>query len=335
MIRVLVIGAGSIGERHVRCFQQTGRAEVALCEINPQARADVAERYRLTHVYDDLDAALVDRTDAAVVCTPAHLHVPIAIQLAEAGRHLLIEKPLSTRMDGVDQLQSIVKERGLTAVVAYVYRSHPLLAAMRQALHSDRFGRPVQIVYVGGQHFPYFRPGYRETYYTDRATGGGAVQDALTHVINAAEWLVGPVASVAADAAHQVLDGVSVEDTVHVIARHDAASGAPVLGSYSLNQHQAQNEMTITVICERGTARFEMHRNRWRWKTGPEDDWHDESQAELPRDALFANQANAFLDVIENQATPLCTLDEAFQTLRVNLAILAASDSKTWQTIST
>ncbi len=333
MIDVLVIGAGSIGERHVRCFQQTGRAQVALCEINPQVRVDVAERYGLTDVYEDLDEAIAGHSDAAVICTPANLHVPMALRFAEAGRHLLIEKPLSTSLDGIDQLQSIVRQRELAAVVAYIYRSHPVLAAMRQALLSGRFGRPVQIVYVGGQHFPYFRPAYRDTYYTDRATGGGAIQDALTHVINAAEWLIGPVTEVAADAAHQVLDGVSVEDTVHVIARHRTASGSPVLGSYCLNQHQAPNETTITVICEGGIARFEAHGNRWRWTTGPEDDWHDEPHAELPRDALFVNQANAFLDVVENQAAPLCTLDEALQTLRVNLAILAASDSRTWQTV--
>ena len=113
-----------------------------------------------------------------------------------------------------------------------------------------------------GQHFPFYRPAYRDIYYKDRATGGGAVQDALTHVMNAGQWLVGPIDRLVADVDHQVLAGVSVEDTAHVLSRHDG-----VMGCYSLNQHQAPNETTINVICTAGTARFESHNSRWRWMT--------------------------------------------------------------------
>src|SRR5690606_32808909 len=131
--------------------------------------------------------------------------------------------------------------RDVVAGVAYVYRAHPALEEMRQAIASGRFGRPVELVAVLGQHFPFYRPAYRTIYYRDRATGGGAIQDALTHVLNAGEWLVGPITRLACDAEHLVLDGVDVEDTVHLLARHGR-----VMASYSLNQHQAPNESTIT-----------------------------------------------------------------------------------------
>src|SRR5215217_6265260 len=100
---------------------------------------------------------------------------------------------------------------------------------------------------------PFYRPAYRNTYYARRSSGGGAVQDALTHVLNAGQWLVGNIDRVVADAAHLAIEGVDVEDTVHVIARH-----GDLLASYSLNQHQAPNETMITVVCEGGTARFEI-----------------------------------------------------------------------------
>jgi predicted dehydrogenase len=105
------------------------------------------------------------------------------------------------------------------------------------------------------------------------------------------------------------------------------------LGCYSLNQHQAPNELTITVVCQQGTARFEAHRHRWRWMTQPEEPWHDESREPLARDALFVAQANAFLDAMEGRSLPLCSLDEGIQTLRVNLAALASADQRSWQTI--
>lgn len=326
--QVLVIGVGSIGERHLRCFQQTGRCELSFVEIDGGLRQTIAERYGVRG-FASLEEAVSQRPDVAVVCTPAQLHVPMATKLAEAGIHLLIEKPLSTSLEGIERLRETIQRRGITCGVAYVYRAHPVLTAMREAILSGRFGRPLALVAVSGQHFPTYRPAYREIYYKDRATGGGAIQDALTHVINAGEWLVGPVTRLVADAAHQRLEGVSVEDTVHVLARH-----GDVLASYSLNQHQAPNENTITVVCERGTVRFEGHECRWRWLTTPGEAWHDEPHEPLARDALFVAQANQFLDAVEGKRPAGCSLDEGLATLRVNLAALASADGGGWQNIT-
>jgi predicted dehydrogenase len=326
--RVLVIGVGSIGERHLRCFRATGRADVALVEVRDVVRRAVAERYGVEHAFADLNPAWAYRPDVAVIATPAPLHVALATRLAEGGIHVLVEKPLAVSLDGVDRLLDAVRGRGVTAAVAYVYRCHPLLAAMRQAVCSGRIGQPVELVAVAGQHFPTYRPAYREIYYADRTTGGGAIQDALTHLLNAGEWLLGAIDRLVADAAHQVLEGVSVEDTVHLLARHRS-----VLASYSLNQHQAPNEITITVVGTRATARCEFHRHRWRLLDRPEQPWQDETIAPLERDALFIRQANAFLDAVENRGPVPCSLEEGTQTLRVNLAALQSLDRGAWQTV--
>jgi len=326
--RVLVIGVGSIGERHVRCFLETGHVDVAICEINETLRGQIAERYSVSSTFAGLDEAIAEGPDAAVVCTPAHLHIPMAIHLAEAGVHLLIEKPLSIAIDGIDRLVDLVDRNTLTAAVAYVWRMHPLLAEMQREIQSGRFGVPVQVIGVSGQHFPFYRPAYRDVYYKSRATGGGAIQDALTHFVNAGQWLLGPVTRLAADAAHLVLEGVSVEDTVHLIARHGS-----VMASYSLNQHQAPNETNMTVVCTKGTLRCELSRNRLLVAKSPTGDLVVQSECQLERDDLFVAQAKSFLDVIAGRAAPVCSLEEGLQTLRTNLAILRAADSHEWQTI--
>ena len=276
----------------------------------------------------DLHQAILAGPTAAAICVPAHLHVSMALRLAAARIHLLIEKPLGTSLSGVAELEEVVDRNRIVAAVAYVHRANPSLAAMREVIHSGRFGQPVQLVATAGQHFPFYRPAYRETYYRDRATGGGAIQDALTHLTDAGQWLLGPIERLLADAAHQVLGGVDVEDTVHVIARHAAAVGADrsVPACYALNQHQAPNELTITVVCEGGTARYELHAGRWRWMSAPATDWHDEPSPALDRDDLFARQLAAFFDAIETRRDPLCTLREGVQALCVNLALLQSLD---------
>ncbi len=328
MPRVLIIGVGSIGERHLRCFQLTGRADVSLVEINQELRTTIAERYGVTAAWGNLDDALRDPPEIAVVATPAPFHIAMAQRLVDLGVHVLIEKPLSINEDGLDALATAIATKSVTVGVAYVMRHHPLIQKMRAAIQSGRFGKPVQIVVVSGQHFPLYRPAYRNIYYNDHATGGGAIQDALTHLMNAGEWLVGPVTRLVADADHKVLDGVTVEDTVHVITRH-----SDVMGSFSLNQHQAPNETTITVICERGTARLEWHAHRWRWMTQPGSDWEEETMPALERDSLFIAQAHSFLDAVEHRTNVACPLPEGRQTLRVNLAALQSVQTQRWCSI--
>src|SRR5262249_53435477 len=156
------------------------RAQVSFVEMNSQQRATVTARYPQTKAYATLEEARERPADIAVIATPAPLHVPQATQFVERGAHVLIEKPHDVQFEGVDVLMQLVGRKGIVAAVAYVMRAQPALAEMRSALVSGRFGRPLELVAVAGQDFAFYRPAYRSTYYAHRATGGGAVQDALT-----------------------------------------------------------------------------------------------------------------------------------------------------------
>ena len=125
--RVLVVGTGSIGERHIRCMLATDRAEVGICEIQEQLRVTIADRYPLVGTYASLAEATQERWDAAVVATPSPSHIPIVSELVDIGVNVLVEKPLSMTVDGVPELIEKVKSRQLTAVAAYVWRAHPAL----------------------------------------------------------------------------------------------------------------------------------------------------------------------------------------------------------------
>lgn len=315
--RVLVIGTGSIGERHLRCFQTTGRCTMAICEPRAARREELTQSYDLALDAADMDAAMAFDPTAAVICTPSHLHVPDAIRLAQHGVHVLIEKPISTKPEGLDELREQVERNRVVAAVAYVHRSHPSLEQMKRKIDSGQFGKPLQLYALCGSHFPTGRPDYRDIYYSRHESGGGAIQDVLAHMVNAAEWLVGPVDRIACDATNLALDGVEVEDTVHVLARHGG-----VMSNFCLNQHQFPSEFWITVVCERGTCRYEPTQNRWRWMRKPFGEWEEQPVKGLTRDGPYLRQANLFLDAIEGAGTPRCSLEQAEQTLRVCLTLL-------------
>lgn len=317
---VLVIGCGSIGERHLRCFQRTGRGRVTACDTSALLLERIAQTYGVPALRDPVAALSGGDFDAVVICTPAHFHVPQAIQALNAGRHVLIEKPLSHSLAGLDDLFAARERAKRQVAVAYVYHVYPFLNAARDFVHRAEFGPVLHATATCGQPFHLLRPAYAQIYYRDRATGGGGIQDALTHVANWMESVVGPTDSLLADCAHLGLAGVEVEDTVHVSARHGR-----VLVNYTLNQFQHPNEITLQFNSVGGSVKIEFHRQRWGTFAAGATDWTWHESPVPERDTHFVSQADAFLDQVAGQPARLCSLEAAAQTLRFNLAALAAT----------
>ena len=324
--KVLIVGVGSIGERHLRCFQNTGRCDITFCEVNDELRESLAERYQIEHCFADLAAAVADGPDAAVICTPADLHISQARELATAAIHLLIEKPLSTNTEGIDALCALVELNSLTAGVAFVTRCHPLVQRLRREIRGlADTDQVVQATFVGGQDFPFFRPAYRDIYYARHESGGGAIQDAMTHSVNTMQWLIGPMTSLVTDANHLVLPGVAVEDTVHVLARH-----GKIMSSWSLNQHQRANETTIQIICQQTILKLEFHTQRLVKMTETGKPWEVLLESQLERDDSFVAQAEMFLDALAGHGQVTCTIAEAKETLQASLAMLESNKQRAW-----
>ena len=104
MYKILVIGGGSIGERHVRCILATKRAEVSLCEVNANLLQQMADKYSLAQTYADFETINLRRFDGVVICTPANLHISQACKAVAAGLNVFCEKPLTVRDEGVREL---------------------------------------------------------------------------------------------------------------------------------------------------------------------------------------------------------------------------------------
>lgn len=324
MKSLLIIGTGSIGERHLRCFQATGRGEVAACEPNPTLRATIQERYGCK-AFASLDEALAAGTwDASVICTPAHTHIPIAHRCLEHGSHILIEKPLAVSLEGIEELVALAASKQKVIRVAYVHRSIPVVASAREMVRSGRIGEVRHVVVTAGQNFPAARPAYASTYYARRSSGGGCIQDGLTHILHAVEWTMGPIERVYCDASHEALATEEVEDTVNLTARLQGN----VPACFSINQFQAPNEVTLSFNGLLGSVRAEVHRQRYGIQLQGEPDW---TWFDLPaeeRDAMFIRQADGFLDAVDGMPDHLATLEDGLQTLKVNLAALQSADTR-------
>src|SRR5215470_17453634 len=120
---ILIVGLGSIGRRHLANLRALGWPHIRLCRSGGATHQD-AELAGLPADHD-LQAALARCPIAVIVSNPSALHIPLALDAARAGSHLLIEKPLSNDLEGVAELESLVADRRLMALVGFQFRFNP------------------------------------------------------------------------------------------------------------------------------------------------------------------------------------------------------------------
>lgn len=321
MRNVLIVGVGGIGKRHVEGFIATGRARVSIVELDEAKRVDARDRFELDQVYASFDDANLGDFDAAVICTPANLHVPMAGKCAAANLPFFLEKPLAVTMDGVDELLSEVARRNLVARVAFVRRASEETLQLRQQLQSGRLGQ-LRLCHINtSQEYPKYRPDYREIYFAREESGGGTVLDGATHMIDLLLWLMGRISDVSAMYDQLVLQGVEVEDTALITLRFESGQMALI----NINQFQKPNVATVEMAGTEGNLLLDFLSGDLRFASDDSGNWDllyspgDIDSRAFHQDR-FRKQAAMFLDALDGEPCHLTTLEEARESLRVALA---------------
>ncbi len=144
VIRMAIVGAGTWGEAHAGvCGEHPSVETVAVCDLDrPRAEA-FAARYGIPEVYaDHRDMLKHCGCDAVAVVTPDHLHAAVAVDCANAGKHMIIEKPLATTRADVFNMLEAIERGGARAMVDLHNRWNPPFNAVKQLVDSGRYGRP-------------------------------------------------------------------------------------------------------------------------------------------------------------------------------------------------
>ena len=193
--RALVVGCGSIGQRHIRNLRELGVQRILAVDTAPDSLNRASQL--AAHAYNNLGAALAAGPDAAIVSTPPHLHLAAARAALETGLRLLIEKPIAASLDGVDAVLDLAARDERILCVGYNLRFHGGLRKVKSLLQSGAIGRLLTLRAEFGQYLPDWRPGrdYRELYNARADEGGGIALDG-SHEIDYARWLAGEIVSI-------------------------------------------------------------------------------------------------------------------------------------------
>lgn len=139
-----IVGAGIWGETHASIYREHPMAEpVAICDLNEDKAKEIAEKYGIQKVYSDYhDMANDVKIDAVAIVTPDFAHAPIAVAMANAGKDILIEKPLATTKEDIEVICKAVKDNGVRCMVDLHNRWNPPFNTAKQQIQSGKLGEP-------------------------------------------------------------------------------------------------------------------------------------------------------------------------------------------------
>lgn len=193
-MKILVVGYGSIGKRHIINLSSIPRLEILVCT---RRKSDKFLTQKKCKVFRSLADAIKEKPDAAIIANITSLHLQTAIKLANANVDLFIEKPLSNSLNGINELLISVKKKKLVTQMGCQMRFHRCIEKIKELITHNRVGQIISVKAECGSYLPDWHPyeDYTKGYAARNDLGGGVVLTCI-HEIDYLYWLFGDVSEV-------------------------------------------------------------------------------------------------------------------------------------------
>lgn len=271
--RVGVIGAGSIAQSHLTAYSENADVElIAVADMNLERAQAVADTFGAKRAYADPHELLADdEIDGVSICTWNNSHASWAIAAIEAGKHVLVEKPIARTVAEAEEIQRIAEKHDRVVQVGFVRRHSPNCQVLKSFIDADELG---EIYYAKASCMR--RVGNPGGWFADKEiSGGGPLLDIGIHVLDLCWYLMGSpkVVSVSGNtydklgsrgnvttmprykAADYDPSKNTVEDLANAVIRFE--NGASLLLDCSYSLHATKDSIDVSVYGEKGGAELE------------------------------------------------------------------------------
>jgi len=317
--RILLVGYGSIGKRHLRVARR----------LLPHADIRVLRRSFCDSVPEYSNGCFFNLGDAlrflpqlAVVASPAPFHMDTAVPLAEAGAHLLVEKPLSISAQSIPGLIELCERNSLVLMTGYNLRFLPSLMCFRELIQARHLtGRVLSVRCETGQYLPSWRPGtdYRQGVSARKELGGGALLE-LSHEIDYLRWIFGEIDWVKASLLRQSDLEIDVEDTVHLmLGFQGGGEGRGLVACLNMDLVRHDTTRTCVAIGTEGSLRWNGLTGNVDFYGGSAGAWQSVFSHPHQRDDSYLAEWRHLLGMIEKRAerVPLVSGQDGLRALQV------------------
>ena len=235
-MRFGILGAGMISRLHGDALRKSEKAELAaVCDVSPERARKLADEFNpAAAIYTDLKDMLKDPTVAAVaIVTPNHLHKDAVVAAAQAGKHVLCEKPPAMSLEDTDAMIAAAKAAGVKLGIFTQCRVRKPVQALKKAIDEGRFGKVLraEAIMKWYRSSEYYK---MDAWRSERKSGAGVTIQHAFHYIDLLQYLMGPAASVEARMRNLNHADVKLEDTLDALIEFRNGATGAVQASTSL-----------------------------------------------------------------------------------------------------
>jgi len=314
-MKVAIVGCGGLGNVHASSYAKVpGVTVVGVCDIQPDLMENMAKRTGAT-AYSSFDEML-EKSGCEVVSVtlPSYLHKEYSIRAANAGKHVICEKPIALNLEDAAEMISVCEKNGVRLFIGHVVRFFPEYVQMRNKINDGSLGR-IGVAHakrIGGH------PGDRRPWFAEDDKSGGVVIDLMIHDLDFFRWSLGEVRSVYGlrtvegnvDYASATLvfeSGAVANVEAHWGYPGPFTTAAEIAGSKGVIRSDSSQNKSVQV--RKAAAKD---------ASGP--------FVEVPQSPGFTNpfekEIHHYIDCIRENREPIVTAQDAYKALEIGLAVM-------------
>lgn len=328
-LKVAVVGCGSIAiHRHIPEYVANANVElVAFCDPIVERAQKYADKHNAKAYADYKDLLANEKVDIVSVCTPNYLHAPVSIAAAEAGAHVLVEKPMAVDAAEAEEMIAAAKKNNVSLMVGHNQRLMPPHVKAKEILQTGILGKVLTFRTSFGHPGPeaWSIDGLNSWFFRKDEAAMGAMGDLGVHKADLIRWLLDDeVAEIASFVSTIHKEDTDIDDNSNCILRMESGAMGSLVASWTY--YKGEDNSTI-LWCENGVMKIGVD---------PVDnvivELRDGTVEKYQEGAIATNESqetsgviDAFVDGIVNGEAPLISGEEGLKSLEV---ILAAFESQ-------
>ena len=323
-MKVLIIGGGSIGQRHLMNLKNLGIKKISVFDSDNKKRKEIEKKHRV-NTYTNINLALKENWDIVFICTPPSTHIKIALKLIEKKVPIFIEKPLSNDLKNIPNLIKKINKYKIPVMIGYNLNFHPQIQEIKKILQKNILGKIWGSRVEYGQYLPDWRPcqDYKKSYSAQKKLGGGIVLDDI-HEIDYLYYLFGKVNKIFGLVEKISNLKINTEDYAEIILWF---KNGPV-GEIHMDYLQRVASRNIKIIGEKGTLTLDLKKSELSYFLLKDKKWHVKKIKNFDYNQTYIREIKHFLKCIKNKKSPEPNINRGYETLKIALAAKKSARSQ-------
>lgn len=312
-MKFLVVGCGSIGQRHIKNLKKIGYSDILLFDSNKKLMKETSNKLKINYV----NSLSIKNIDCTLICTPPNSHIKIAKKALESNSHVFIEKPLSNSLIGIEKIEKLAKEKKLKVFVGYSFRFEKGLKIIKKLISTNEIGEIFSFDAYEGWHLSNWRPwqNYKKSYTTKKNLGGGIILDG-SHELNYLQWLGGKIELVYCIYSKIPKIAKNVEGIAEILIKFNSKA----IGRIHLDFLNPKYNRHCEILGDKGSIiwsfenkTIEIRKNNYK-KIKKIKYGNDTNQ-------MYIDEVKHVIKCIKENRNEIISLNESINTLKISLSI--------------